>query len=102
MPGSSITSYHWLSLKVSCLPGTLQALPKPVSSNTGILISVCVEDNAEVVCCGQAWISPNLVPGTEVSGPGPVLRTSSFLQQLKTSVRNAVRLKKNKLNWKYI
>lgn len=87
-------------MKVSCLPGTSQAFPKPVSSNTRVSVSACVEDKAEVVCCGQPWTSLEVVPGTEL--PVPVLRTSSFLQQLKTSLRNAVRLKKNKLNWKYI
>lgn len=35
---------------------------------------------------------PKLLPGAGFAGPGPVLRTSSFLQQLKISVRSAVRL----------
>lgn len=40
---------------------------------------------------------PQLVPGTEVPVTGPLLRTSSFLLQLKMSVRNAVRLKKKQV-----
>jgi len=49
---------------------------------------------AEMMCCGHAWASPELVPGTEFPALGPVLRTSSFLRWLKISVRNAVRCKK--------
>lgn len=43
----------------------------------------------------MVWPCPDehaLLPGAGSAGPGPVLRTSSFLQQLTMSARDAVRL----------